>query len=183
MLPNRPNFTTATRIFIKTMRVRIAGLSRESVTDGPGMRVTVFFQGCEHHCPGCHNPQTWDRNGGAEYELAEVFDMLRDNPMISGITLSGGEPFLQPEAALELAREFHAHGKNVWTYTGFLWDHLLKENDPLRMALLCECDVLVDGPFKQAERIPGLVFRGSANQRIIDVKSSLLQNQLIEWSL
>ncbi len=164
------------------MRVRLAGLSRESVTDGPGMRVTVFFQGCEHHCSGCHNPQTWDRDGGTEYELADVFGMLRDNPMISGITLSGGEPFLQPEAALELAREFHARGKNVWAYTGYLWNHLINENNPARMALLRECDVLVDGPFKQAERVPGLVFRGSANQRKIDVKSSLQQNQIIEWS-
>lgn len=162
------------------MKVRLAGISRESVTDGPGMRVTVFFQGCEHHCPGCHNPQTWDRNGGTEYELAEVFGLLRDNPLISGITLSGGEPFLQPEAALELAKEFHARGKDVWAYTGFLWEHLIEENEPLRIALLCECDVLVDGPFKQAEREPGLFFRGSANQRIIKVSDSL-RGEIILW--
>lgn len=161
------------------MIVRLAGITQESVTDGPGMRVTVFFQGCEHHCPGCHNPLTWDRQGGIAYELAEVIDMIKDSPLIRGITLSGGEPFLQPEAAAALAREFHVRGKDVWAYTGFLWDDLLAKDNPAIQALLRECDVLVDGPFRQAEREPGLYFRGSANQRMIDVSSSLKGNKQV----
>lgn len=162
------------------MKVRLAGITQESVTDGPGLRFTVFFQGCEHHCPGCHNPETWDRQGGAEYELADVIGLIKDSPLIRGITLSGGEPFLQPEAALELARAFHARGKDVWTYTGFLWEKLLQMEDPAVMGLVRQSDVIVDGPYRQAERIPGLFFRGSANQRIIDVKESLAKGALIE---
>lgn len=163
------------------MIVRLAGITQESVTDGPGMRVTVFFQGCEHHCPGCHNPQTWDRDGGTAYSLADIFGLIKDSPLIKGITLSGGEPFLQPEAAAALAREFHARGKDVWAYTGFQWDDLLEKDDPAVQELLRECDVLVDGPFRQAERQPGLFFRGSANQRIIGVRESLSQGKVVEW--
>lgn len=164
------------------MKVRLAGITQESVTDGPGLRVTVFFQGCEHHCPGCHNPETWDRQGGVEYELADVIGLIKDSPLIRGITLSGGEPFLQPEAAAALAREFHTRGKEVWTYTGYLWEDLLTKDDPAVQALLRECDVLVDGPYRQAERVPGLFFRGSTNQRIIDVKQSLGTSRVDKWT-
>jgi anaerobic ribonucleoside-triphosphate reductase activating protein len=163
------------------MKVTLAGITQESVTDGPGMRVTVFFQGCDHHCPGCHNPQTWDRLGGTTYDLDEVFGLIKDSPMIRGITLSGGEPFLQPEAAVLLAKEFRARGKDVWAYTGFLWDDLMKKDDPAVMDLINACDVLVDGPYRQAERVSGLYFRGSANQRIIAVKDSREQNRVIGW--
>jgi anaerobic ribonucleoside-triphosphate reductase activating protein len=163
------------------MRITLAGITQESVTDGPGMRITIFFQGCEHHCPGCHNPQTWDREGGTTYEIEEVFGLIRDSPLIRGVTLSGGEPFLQPEAAVALAHDFHARGKDVWAYTGFRWDDLLAKNDPAILALLDECDVLVDGPYKQAERNLGLYFRGSANQRMIAVNESLRQGDVIEW--
>jgi anaerobic ribonucleoside-triphosphate reductase activating protein len=164
------------------MNVKLAGITRESVTDGPGMRITVFFQGCEHHCPGCHNPETWDREGGVAYDLDDVFGLMHDSPLITGVTLSGGEPFLQPDAAAAIAAEFHARQKSVWVYTGFLWDFLLKENDPLRMNLLRQCDVLVDGPFRQTERQAGLFFRGSANQRFIRVKDSLEQARMVKWS-
>ncbi|NLF50710.1 MAG: radical SAM protein, partial [Leptolinea sp.] len=101
---------------------------------------------------------------------------------IRGITLSGGEPFLQPEAAAALAREFHTRGKEVWTYTGYLWEDLLTKDDPAVQALLRECDVLVDGPYRQAERVPGLFFRGSTNQRIIDVKQSLGTSRVDKWT-
>ncbi|NMB53137.1 MAG: anaerobic ribonucleoside-triphosphate reductase activating protein [Leptolinea sp.] len=163
------------------MNVRLAGITQESVSDGPGMRITVFFQGCEHHCPGCHNPQTWDRQGGVAYSLDEVLGLIKDSPLIKGITLSGGEPFLQAEAAAALACEFHARGKDVWAYTGYLWENLLAQNDPAWKALIAECDVLVDGPFREGERNPGLFFRGSANQRIIDVPASLKQGRVIAW--
>ncbi len=164
------------------MKVRLAGITQESVTDGPGLRVTVFFQGCEHHCPGCHNPETWDRQGGVEYELTDVIGLIKDSPLIRGITLSGGEPFLQPEVASALACEFHARGKDVWTYTGFLWEKLLQMEDPAVMGLVRQSDVIVDGPYRQAERSPSLFFRGSANQRIIDVEASLAQGELVEIS-
>jgi anaerobic ribonucleoside-triphosphate reductase activating protein len=163
------------------MNVRLAGITQESVSDGPGMRITVFFQGCEHHCPGCHNPQTWDRQGGVVYSLDEVLGLIKDSPLIKGITLSGGEPFLQAEAAAALACEFHDRGKDVWAYTGYLWENLLEQNDPAWKALIGACDVLVDGPFREGERNPGLFFRGSANQRIIDVPASLQQGRVIVW--
>jgi anaerobic ribonucleoside-triphosphate reductase activating protein len=163
------------------MKITLAGITQESVTDGPGMRITVFFQGCEHHCPGCHNPQTWDRAGGTTYEIDDVFGLIKDSPLIRGITLSGGEPLLQPAAALSLVSEFKSRGKDAWVFTGFRWEDLLKKDDPVLMDLIQQCDVLVDGPFKQAERKPGLYFRGSANQRIIAVKESLQQGKIIEW--
>jgi anaerobic ribonucleoside-triphosphate reductase activating protein len=164
------------------MKARIAGVHSESVTDGPGLRTVLFFQGCPHHCLGCHNPQTWAVDGGEEVELEEVITRLMDSPLISGVTLSGGEPFLQPLAALDVARHFHHIGKDVWGYTGFRWEDLISSQNSARLDLLRECDVLVDGQFEQGNQPPDLFFRGSANQRMIDVKASLTNNSLVLWT-
>jgi anaerobic ribonucleoside-triphosphate reductase activating protein len=161
------------------MKARIAGIQPESVTDGPGVRTVLFFQGCRQHCPGCHNPQTWALDGGEEVELDELWLRLKDNPLISGITLSGGEPFLQASSALQIARRYQALGKDVWAYTGFVWEDLLAIHDPDQMALLKNCDVLVDGRFEKDKKQMSLLFRGSSNQRIIDVTQSLRHSQVV----
>lgn len=164
-----------------SLKVRLAGIVNESVSDGPGLRITLFFQGCEHHCLGCHNPQTWSHQGGKEYLVDKLLEQLPDNPLIKGVTLSGGDPFYQPEAAASIAREFHARGKDVWAYTGFLWEELLIGGDSAKIDLLSQCDILIDGPFVQALQSPVLNFCGSSNQRLILIKKSQQLGKVIEW--
>ena len=115
------------------MEIRLAGLEPESIVDGPGYRFTVFVQGCPHNCPGCHNPQTHDFSGGHIAQTDDVIAHLGQNPLVRGLTLSGGEPMCQPEACRAIADAAHAKHLNVWCYTGFTLDALLKENDPARM--------------------------------------------------
>jgi anaerobic ribonucleoside-triphosphate reductase activating protein len=164
------------------MKVRLAGIIEESITDGPGLRIILFFQGCDHRCPGCHNPQTWSHQAGTEYELNKLLDQLQDTPLIKGVTLSGGDPFYQPVAAAYIAREFHSRGKDVWAYTGFLWEDLLGERDPAILDLVHQCDVIVDGPFIQSKRRLNLHYRGSLNQRLIAVRESLQKGGIVEWA-
>ena len=163
------------------MNIRIAGTVNDSIVDGPGCRYTVFTQGCPHHCPGCHNPESHDFAGGRDADTDLIITQLRENPLLDGLTLSGGEPFCQPEACLVLARAAHAAGLNVWAYTGYTWEALHREADPARLALLREVDVLVDGPFLLQQRSLELTFCGSKNQRLIDVKQSLAAGQVILW--
>jgi anaerobic ribonucleoside-triphosphate reductase activating protein len=155
------------------MQARIAGFKKESVIDGPGIRAVVFFQGCRHHCPGCHNPETWDEHAGTVMDTEEVWHNLAVTPLISGITLSGGEPFLQPDAALELIRQARSERMDIWVYSGFTFEQLRDHRDPKVRALLQASDVLVDGPFRQEEKRLDLPFRGSANQRLVAVGESL----------
>lgn len=163
------------------MEIRIAGTTSDSIVDGPGIRLTVFTQGCPHGCAGCHNPETHDPAGGRVVDTGKIIAGLRENPLESGLTLSGGEPFLQAAACHEIARAAHALGKNVWTYTGYVFEKLLAEGDPDRMALLSETDVLVDGPFILRERSLELHFCGSRNQRLIDVRKSLTAGEAVRW--
>lgn len=164
------------------MKIRIAGIVDDSIVDGPGLRFTIFTQGCSHHCPGCHNPETHDPMGGREEETDRLIARMKKNPLLSGITLSGGDPMEQSAACAELAKAAHAAGLNVWTYTGYTWEQLLKENEADRMALLGETDVLVDGPFIQSQRSLELNFCGSKNQRLIDVPSSLRNGRVVLWT-
>lgn len=159
------------------MTIRIAGTVNDSIVDGPGFRYTVFTQGCPHGCPGCHNPQTHDPRGGRDADTAELVRAMEGNPLLDGLTLSGGEPFAQPEACLELARAAHGLGLNVWAYSGYTFDELMCMDNPAVRALLERCDVLVDGRFVRAERTLELRFRGSKNQRLIDVKRSLAEGR------
>ncbi|WP_458407016.1 4Fe-4S cluster-binding domain-containing protein, partial [Anaerotignum sp.] len=140
-----------------------------------------FTQGCPHHCPGCHNPQTHDPNGGSWGDTDDIIAAMAENPLLDGITLSGGDPFMQPVECTELAKGAHRCGLNVWTYTGYTWEALFAENDPNKIALVKESDVLVDGPFIMAERSLELKFCGSRNQRLIDVKKSLQAGKIILW--
>lgn len=165
--------------------LRLAGLVQESIVDGPGLRLTVFAQGCPHHCPGCHNPQTHSGQGGELRDVVGIVELVRANPLLDGVTLSGGEPFGQAEAMAELARRVKALGLHVMTYTGYTFEVLLAG---LRLRedwrrLLEQTDVLVDGPFLQEQRRLGLRFRGSANQRILDVPASLAQGRAVLYQL
>ncbi len=162
--------------------LQIAGVVAESVVDGPGLRAVVFFQGCPHHCPGCHNPETWDPQGGEKLSLDEVWRRLRYNPLLSGVTFSGGEPLAQPEGALALAKKVRAAGGNVMIYTGYTWEEVQAFSLPAVKELLALTALLVDGPFQLAQKKPDLLFRGSANQRIIDVQRTLAEQKLVLWA-
>ena len=163
------------------MRISLSGVTGDSIVDGPGLRLTIFTQGCLHHCPGCHNPQTHDPEGGSWADTEDILAAAAENPLLDGITLSGGDPFLQPVPCLALAEGAHKIGLNVWTYTGYTWEALWEENAPEKIALLKETDVLVDGPFLLAERSLELRFCGSRNQRFIDVKKSLAEDKVVLW--
>lgn len=155
------------------MEIRLAGLEPESIVDGPGYRFTVFVQGCPHNCPGCHNPQTHDFSGGHLADTDDVIAHLGKNPLVRGLTLSGGEPMMQPEPLYLIAKAAKERGMNVWCYTGFTLEELLRENRADRMRLLSAVDVLVDGPFHSHERSLDLLYRGSKNQRLIDMPATL----------
>ena len=161
------------------MRFRLAGVVNDSIVDGPGLRLAVFAQGCPHHCPECHNPQSHDFDGGEWGDTAEILRIAEDNCLLDGITLTGGEPFCQPEACAELARGAHELGLNVWVYTGYLFENLLNGTDAQR-ELLKNADVLVDGPFLIAQKSMDVRFRGSKNQRLIDVQKSLNAGHAVE---
>lgn len=163
------------------MRISLSGVTGDSIVDGPGLRLTIFTQGCLHHCPGCHNPQTHDPEGGSWADTEDILAAAAENPLLDGITLSGGDPFLQPVPCLALAEGAHKIGLNVWTYTGYTWEALWEENAPEKIALLKETDVLVDGPFLLAERSLELRFCGSRNQRLINVKKSLAEDKVVLW--
>lgn len=154
------------------MKIRLAGIVDESIVDGKGIRMTVFTQGCPHHCPGCHNPQTHDFTGGTEADTDEIFERFCENPLLRGITFSGGEPFCQPVPLKALADRVHSVKKDVTIYTGWTYEQLIAMHDPDVDALLSVCDVLVDGPFVEALKDPDLLFRGSENQRLIDMRAT-----------
>lgn len=164
---------------MKDQNVRIAGVVDESIVDGPGIRFVIFTQGCPHGCPGCHNPQTHDFSGGKDVLISQLLANIQADPLLSGVTFSGGEPFCQAKPLAELARVLKLGGKHIMAYTGYTWDQLLEMDDHSVQALLHLCDVLVDGPFIQEQRDLSLRFRGSRNQRLIDVQASLLAGCVI----
>ena len=164
------------------MKLRIAGVVGDSIRDGPGLRLTVFTQGCPHRCPGCHNPQTHDFAGGYDAEVEELFEQYREDPLLRGVTLSGGEPFCQPEPLAELARLVHGAGGDVFCYTGYTYEQLLGLDDPAVAALLREVGVLIDGPYLEAQRDLTLLFRGSANQRLLDLPRTRAEGRPVLWA-
>ena len=151
--------------------LRIAGRIGESIVDGPGLRYVLFTQGCPHHCPGCHNPETHDPHGGTLVPLDEILANILANPLIHRVTFSGGEPFVQAAQLLPLAQALKTRGFHLMAYTGFTYEALLEQ--PASLALLETLDMLVDGPFVLAQRSLELPFRGSSNQRVLDVPASL----------
>lgn len=163
------------------MEIRLSGVVNDSIVDGAGIRLTVFTQGCPHHCIGCHNPQTHDPQGGYIEDTDFILATLAENPLLDGVTLSGGEPLDQPVACAQIAEGTKKLGLNVWAYTGYLWENLLEKGSPDVLLLLQHIDVLIDGPFLEDQRSLELLFCGSKNQRIIDVKKSLETERIVLW--
>ena len=159
------------------MKIRVSSdITFDSIVDGSGLRMVIWTQGCMHNCIGCHNPQTHSLCGGYEVDTKDIINTIKDLKLQKGITLSGGEPFLQAEALEEIAKEAKKYKLDVWSYTGFTFEELLDKNNPhylKNIKLLNQIDVLVDGKFIENKKDIGLRFRGSSNQRIIDVQKSL----------
>ena len=163
------------------MELRIAGTVNDSIVDGPGIRFTVFVQGCPHNCNGCHNPQTHDFNGGTVISTEALLDKIKGNPLLDGVTFSGGEPFCQAEALAYLGREIKKLGLNVVTYTGYIFEKLYEEREQNHWNELLEVtDVLIDGPFILEQKDWEIKFRGSSNQRYIDCQESMKIGKVIE---
>lgn len=159
------------------MKIRLSSdITFDSIVDGPGLRAVIWTQGCVHNCIGCHNPQTHNLYDGYEVDTTDIIDKIKHLKLQRGITLSGGEPFLQPEALEEIAKEARKYKFDVWSYTGFTFEELLNKENPSyfkNLNLLKQIDVLVDGKFIESKKDIRLRFRGSSNQRIIDVQKSL----------
>ncbi len=156
----------------------LAGMAGDSIVDGPGIRTTVFAQGCPHHCPGCHNPETWEFGCGTQVPVEAVVDLVKANPLCRGVTFSGGEPFAQAGEFARLGRLLKQDGYEVAAYSGYTFEQLWN-GTPEQRELLSTIDVLIDGPFVQAERSLELNFRGSRNQRILNVPASLKAGQAV----
>lgn len=162
--------------FIKT-----AGIVKESIVDGPGIRLVVFSQGCRHRCPGCHNPETHSFDGGENIDIEDILKMMKANPLLDGITFSGGDPFEQANEFAELGRKVKKLGLNVMTYTGYTYEEIMENMDEENgwKSLLDVTDILVDGPFQIDKKSFSLRFKGSTNQRIIDINKSKKENKII----
>ena len=152
--------------------LNLSGIVQDSIVDGPGIRTTIFCQGCPHHCPGCHNPETWDFGCGTDVPVEDLVDVVRSNPLCRGVTFSGGEPFAQAAGFAKLARLLKERGYEVASYSGYTFEELLNGSDDQK-ELLASIDILIDGPFLLAQKSLEVPFRGSRNQRILDVKKSL----------
>lgn len=160
--------------------IRVSGVVSDSIVDGPGLRLAVFTQGCPHGCAGCHNPQSHDPAGGYEMEIAEIINRVKKNPLLAGVTLTGGEPMEQAGACLALVNAL-PEGLSVWIYSGWTWEEIMDSGDADRIALVRACDVLVDGRFMQGQRSLELKFCGSRNQRLIDIKKTLATGGVSRW--
>lgn len=164
------------------MKIRLAAyLQPDSIVDGEGIRTVIWTQGCPHNCFACHNPQTHDYDGGALVDLEEIYEIIDGLEGQDGITFSGGDPFVQPAACAEIAKYARSKGYNIWAYTGFTYEQLIDKSkkDNSVMEFLSEIDVLIDGKFELDKKSYDSVFRGSTNQRIIDIKKSLQSGEVI----
>ena len=157
---------------------KIAGIENDSIVDGPGIRTVFFCQGCPHRCIGCHNEETWDFSGGTPMDEEELFNIVRNNPLCRKVTFSGGEPFSQPEGFAKLARKLKKNGYEVASYSGYTFEELIN-GTPEQKELLSNIDILIDGKFILEQRSLDLNFRGSTNQRIIDVPKSLIVKKAV----
>lgn len=167
------------------MDFRIAGTANDSIVDGPGIRFTVFTQGCPHGCKGCHNPQTHDFSGGKTADTGDIISMIKGNPLLDGVTFSGGEPFCQPLPLAEIAAAVRNSEINIITYTGYTFEYLLENADDSNHFMdLLECtDILIDGRFIIEQRSIDIPFRGSLNQRILDCRRSIEEKKAVEYVL
>lgn len=160
-------------------KLRISGTVNDSIVDGPGLRFTIFTQGCPHNCPGCHNPQTHSMKGGKKISINKLYKQIKENGLLSGITFSGGEPFVQAKTLIPLAKKLKEDNFEIASYTGYLFEDLLNDKVPFAKELLKYLDVLIDGKFVLSLKSMDLAFKGSSNQRTIDVQKSLKENKTI----
>ena len=161
--------------------MQIAGYERESIVDGPGFRFAIFFQGCPHKCEGCHNPETWNAKGGVDVDIDDIVSEVEKAYYIDGVTISGGEPFFQVDSLIELASKLKEKKYNIICFTGYTFEQIMAD-EKMRQALSF-IDTLIDGKFVLEQRSIALRFRGSKNQRVIDVQKSLQENEivLLDW--
>ena len=159
--------------------LELSGIVSDSIVDGPGIRTTVFSQGCPHHCPGCHNPETWAFGCGTLIPAEAVVEIVQSNPLCRGVTFSGGEPFAQAAEFAHLAALLKEKGYEVASYSGYTFEELLAGTEDQKL-LLGTIDILIDGPFIQAQKSLEIAFRGSRNQRILDVRKSLAAGRAVE---
>ena len=157
----------------------LSGIVSDSIVDGPGIRTTIFSQGCPHHCKGCHNPETWAFGCGTKVPVEAIVDIVMSNPLCRGVTFSGGEPFSQAAGFARLAQLLKEKGYEVASYSGFTFEELLAGTEDQKL-LLGTIDILIDGPFLQDQRSLEIAFRGSRNQRILDVRKSLAEGKAVE---
>jgi len=163
--------------------MKISGITQESLVDGPGLRYVIFTQGCLHQCPRCHNPESWDINAGKEFSVKQVVRLIKQQKKTKrGVTFSGGEPFLQAEELAEVALAARQLGWDVVTYTGFTYEELIEDGSDGVKALLCASDLLIDGRYVHKLRDAKLPFRGSSNQRIIDVAETQKSGRIVIWN-
>lgn len=182
----RSSFSTASAVLdtpALTGLVDVAGIDEDAIADGPGLRFTLFVQGCSHHCPGCHNPQTHPFGIGTPTPISELYERILDNTLLSGVTFSGGDPMFQAAPLADLAEALRPHRHlDLCIFTGFTFEALLKFGSPDQLRFLRAADVLIDGPFVQSLRDRNLRFRGSSNQRILDVQRSLAEARAVWMS-
>jgi anaerobic ribonucleoside-triphosphate reductase activating protein len=163
--------------------ISVLSIVEDTMVDGPGFRTSVYCAGCQHKCPGCHNPQSWNPEGGHAMSTEDIMRIVEADPYTQGVTFTGGDPMYQPEGFAELARAIRSRTpqKDIWCYTGFVFEQLM--SNPRQRALLELIDVLVDGPFIKEQRDETLLFRGSRNQRLIDARKSLERGQVVLFDL
>ena len=162
-----------------TNKISVLKIVEDTTVDGPGFRTSIYAAGCEHGCKGCHNPESWDISNGKWMDIDEILKIIERN-FLAQVSFSGGDPLFQPEAFAELARRIKLETqKNIWCYTGFTFQKILR--NPKLSAILPYIDVLVDGQFIEKKKVDNLPFVGSSNQRIINVKESLKANKMVEW--
>src|SRR5690554_361541 len=159
--------------------LRVAGILEESIVDGPGIRFVIFTQGCRHNCLGCHNMHTHSFHDGKMLSIESIITKVQENPLLDGVTFSGGEPFEQAKVLSDLSMELKKMGHNIITYTGYTYEYIVENAEKSEgwKGLLHNTDILIDGPFEIKKRNLGLRFRGSENQRIIDVKETQLNKK------
>ena len=163
--------------------VKIAGAKKHSSVNGPGVRYVLFVQGCSHHCPGCQNPETHDISEGVEMEVEEVVSDILATRYLDGLTLSGGDPLFQPEASFEIAKRVKESGLDIWMYTGWTFEQIMDGKAGQKAKeVLSFIDVLVDGPYVEALRSEDVIWRGSTNQHLVDVKKSLEHGHRVEYA-
>ena len=183
ILNDLKNFIQNCFVDILETKIRLFGVANDSIVDGPGLRYSIYTQGCPHHCAGCHNPESWAMEAGEVTTIGALVDDIQKNQLIHNVTISGGDPFVQAKSVSLLVKELKTNGYTVWIYSGWTLEELTemaKESDSID-DILNSVDVLVDGKFIESQKSLELKWKGSSNQRVIDMVKSRKQNKIVLW--